>query len=574
MNSAKELIREKMCIQDVIGSYITLVPAGKNYKACCPFHIEKTPSFQVSTERQMFYCFGCKKGGDIFSFIQEIERVDFKEALKILAEKAGINIHQSTELVKELQEKKQLIQIHEYATRFYQLCLSRHQFAMKYLESRTVNIETIKRWRIGYAPDDFQALTTILQKKGFTDHEIIQSGLVGRTNNGRLYDRFRGRIMFPITDSQGVVIAFSGRLLPGIEKINTHSGKYINSPETSIYHKSSALFGFSYSKKTISEQQTVIIVEGQFDAILLYQSGYTNVIALSGTAATDKHMEQVARFAQKIIIATDGDSAGIASAHKIAMLGYRFNIDISLIIIPQGKDPADIITTNSKEWESIIQNEKDYITFHGEITVSLSLRERVISIEQHLFPLLAEMQNHVHRDSKLQSIANQLQVSLESIRNEFQKFIKNYHSKETLQNNFLESSFVKPAIKNELKNSLDIQISELIIIYNLFQKETEFWFKKHTSALTLIKSNTHQSISEQERVTAQIHYELLDQASWNITLDTLWLRIQQLQIDENILSIRNTIVHTTPDDKTIHDLQKQLLTLQSQREELVRSLAE
>jgi DNA primase len=160
MNSAKELVREKMPIQDVIGSYITLVPAGKNYKACCPFHIEKTPSFQVNTEKQMFYCFGCKKGGDIFSFVQEIEHCDFKEALKILADKAGIDIHQSAELAKELQTKKKLIQIHEFATRFYQLYLSQNTTVAQYLQTRGLNSGAIKQWRIGYAPDDFKAFTT------------------------------------------------------------------------------------------------------------------------------------------------------------------------------------------------------------------------------------------------------------------------------------------------------------------------------------------------------------------------------------------------------------------------------
>ena len=572
MNSAKELVREKMHIQDVIGSYITLVPAGKNYKACCPFHIEKTPSFQVNTEKQMFYCFGCKKGGDIFSFVQEIEHCDFKEALKLLADKAGIDIHQSAELAKELQVKKKLIQIHEFATRFYQLCLMQQQAVLDYLISRGIVSSTLKQWRIGYAPDDFQALTNVLLKKGFTEQELILSGLVGKSERG-LYDRFRGRIMFPITDSQGVIVAFSGRIMPGTrDAIRGESGKYINSPETTIYHKSSVLFGFSFAKKTISELHKVTIVEGQFDALLLHQSGHVSTVALSGTAATDRHMEQIARFAQEIIIATDGDRAGIASAHKIAMLGYRFNLDVSLVILPEGKDPADIIAKDPTDWNTLIQHKKDYITFHGEITAQQTLRERIISVETHLFPLLAEMQNNVHRDAKLQSIANQLQVSQESIRAEFQKFIQKYSSVQISQFPNTHTHHIVDSLKQETKNSLDTQLDELLIIYNLFQTETKFWFDNHPQVVQMILEYT-KSITDQQLAAAPIRYESLDHTSWQIRLDTLWLRIQQIQIDRDIKHLRNNI-NTVHDEKHVQDLQQQLLSLQSKKESLIRSLAE
>ncbi len=566
MNSVKELIREKMRIQDVIGSYVTLVPAGQNYKACCPFHIEKTPSFQINTERQMYYCFGCKKGGDVFSFVQEVERVDFREALKILAEKSGVDIKESAELVKEMQTKKNLIKIHEYATRFYQLCLSQNQPAMQYLVSRAVTPVTIKEWRIGYAPNDFQALTRVLTQKGFTEFDLIQSGLVGKGNNG-LYDRFRGRVMFPITDNQGVIVGFSGRILPEIYQANPNTGKYINSPETAIYHKSSILFGFSFAKREIGIKKTKVIVEGQFDTILLHQFGNRETIALSGTAATDYHMEQIARFAQKIIIATDGDNAGIASAHKIAMLGYRFGIDVSLIVLPEGTDPADLVSQNKDRWQEIIQSEKDYITFHGEITKKLSLRERIISVENNLFPLLGEIQNHVQQDAKLQVIARQLEVSLESIRSEFQKFLKKKES--SSQFNSVQDIQL---VHKESRSSFDIQLEELSLILYLFPVETKSWFKKNEDARIMVQKITRQ-FSEQDRAEVGIRYDSLDETTWNIRLDTLWLRIRQLSIDMKIGEIRNKI-HSLQDEQVAQELQRELLSLQKEKENLVRSLAE
>jgi DNA primase len=411
----------------------------------------------------------------------------------------------------------------------------------------------------------------VLLRKGFSEHELVLSGLVGKSERG-LYDRFRGRIMFPITDSQGVIVAFSGRVMPGTrDALRGETGKYINSPETSIYHKSAVLFGFSFAKKSISESHHVTIVEGQFDAILLHQSGYTGTVALSGTAATDRHMEQVARFAQEIIIATDGDRAGIASAHKIAMLGYRFDLDVSLVILPDGKDPADIIATNPADWKILIDNKKDYIAFHGEITKSRTLRERIISVETHLFPLLAAMQNHVHRDAKLQSIANQLQVSHESIRAEFQKFIQNY-GQNTLQNFTSTAQPNTSSVVSESRNSLDTQLDELSIIRTLYASETQSWFDNHADVTTLLAAYT-KTISDNQLAAAPMRYESLDETSWQIKLDTLWLRIQQIQIDTDIQKIRASI-HLAGDDDSIQNLQQQLLSLQSKKETLVRSLAE
>lgn len=568
MDSIKDLVRDKMRIEDVIGTYVTLVPFGRNYKACCPFHQEKTPSFNINTEKQMFYCFGCKKGGDVFSFIQEIERLDFRESLKFLAEKAGIDMNQSKELSLEMRQKKALLQIHEYATRFYQILLTQHPTVLEYLKKRGLLSETIKTWRIGYAPDGFQQLVNVLRSKGFSDIDLIASGLVGKSDRG-LYDRFRGRIMFPITDNQGKIIAFSGRVMPGTQEASRDTGKYINSPETIIYHKSSALFGFSQAKKSIADQKSVLIVEGQFDTILLHQSGYTNTIALSGTACTEKHMEQLRRFADELVIATDNDRAGIQSAYKIAELGYQFDCDVSVVQLPEGKDPADMILENAELWKQYVSDKKGYLEFHNISTEHESLRDRIGAVEKNIFPILVRVSNNVKRDVYLQSVAETLHVSSDSIRKEFQKFLQNYQ-KDTTGFNYQSSSIATKVVS--VHNPLTVQIHELAAIRESFSTETNFWFINNPESVELLKAK---SITVPTDVQAEIlvRYQSLDNAAWKIRLDTLWIRIQQILLDTKMDELRQ-IIKSSNEDETIQKLQTELMTLHTQKESLIRSLAE
>ncbi len=568
MDSIKDLVRDKMRIEDVIGTYVTLVPFGRNYKACCPFHQEKTPSFNINTEKQMFYCFGCKKGGDVFSFVQEIERLDFRETLKFLAEKAGIDMNHSKELSQEMRQKKALLQIHEYATRFYQILLTQHPAVIDYLKKRGLISETMKTWRIGYAPDGFQQLVNVLRSKGFSDNDLIASGLVGKGDRG-LYDRFRGRIMFPITDSQGKIIAFSGRLMPGTQEASRDTGKYINSPETIIYHKSSALFGFSQAKKSIADQKFVLIVEGQFDTILLHQSGYINTIALSGTACTEKHMEQLRRFADELVIATDNDRAGIQSAYKIAELGYQFDCDVSVVQLPEGKDPADMILEDPELWKQYLSDKKGYLEFHNNSTEHQSLRDRIGAVEKNIFPILSRVANNVKRDVYLQSVAETLHVSSDSIRKEFQKFLSNYRKDFVVFNNENPSTIVKSIT---LHNPFTVQIQELAAIRESFATETNFWFINNTEAVELLKSK---SITVPTDVQAEIlvRYQSLDNAAWKIRLDTLWLRIQQILLDTTMDELRQKI-KSTSEYEIIQQLQTELMTLHVQKESLIRSLAE
>jgi DNA primase len=559
MDGIKDLIRNTISIQDVIASYITIIPFGKNYKACCPFHHEKTPSLHITPDKQMFYCFGCKKGGDIFTFVQEIEHVDFRESMKILAEKSGIALHQSDELSQELKIKKNLHLIHEYATRFYQIILSKNNSIISYLSDRGITRDSIKKWRIGYAPDGFYELVRVLQQKKFADTDLISSGLMMPGNRG-LHDRFRGRVMFPIGDSSGKIIGFSGRIVAGTAESARDVGKYINSPETILYHKSKILFGFHHAKQSIAQKKSVVLVEGQIDCVLSHQSGHENTVALSGTACTAIHMEQLARFAQEIIVATDNDSAGIKSAHTIAQLAYQFDCEVSLIILPDGKDPADMIVNDPLAWTRAITERKDYLTFFSEITAGQSLRDRLQTVRDVLFPSLTVITNQVYRDEKLHRIATILHVSDESIRHEFDQHIvaQPVHIAH-------ESS---PVLGNR-STALETQIIELSMIARHYPTESADWFNRHPDAATYInKTLIHDQSYE------HIHrYEHLDQSIWNIRLDTLWIRLRQLVIEQETNTLKQKISQTT-DISESQILQQQLLALRVQKEELIHLLSE
>src|SRR3990167_6310938 len=287
MNSPVDKIKEKISIEDVVSSYIKLERAGANLKARCPFHNEKTPSFFVSPDRGSYYCFGCGASGDIFTFVEEFEGLDFKGALKLLADKAGVVLEiYSKENKEEKSEKEKLYEVMEETAEFFEKNLAANKPAQEYLKSRGLEEKTIKDFRIGYAILDWRTLYDYLKSKNFSDKEIELAGLAKKPEDKTkaMYDRFRGRVIFPMGDSSGRIIAFSGRLLVDDGK----SAKYLNSPETPIFNKSSVLFGIDKAKESIRKNNFSILVEGQIDLVLSHQAGFRNTVASSGTAMTDQ----------------------------------------------------------------------------------------------------------------------------------------------------------------------------------------------------------------------------------------------------------------------------------------------
>lgn len=330
-------IKDRLDVVEVVKQYVALHPAGKNFKGVCPFHREKTPSFMVSPERQSWHCFGCSAGGDIFTFVMRYENIEFGEALRMLAERAGVELKRVSP-----QEYKQfglLYDINGAAKEWYSENLSSEARARKYLLERGLHDSTIKEFELGWAPLAHDGLTVALVKKGYDPNDIIRAGLALRTDRGLLVDRFRGRIMFPIHNHAGKVIGFTGRVLPEFER--DEIGKYVNSPETPIFGKSKILYGFFASKPFVREKGAAFMVEGQMDFLMSWQAGVKNVVATSGTALTEDHLRALRRLCDALVLRFDTDEAGYAALERAIDLAETQDFAVRVAFDDAYKDPAE-----------------------------------------------------------------------------------------------------------------------------------------------------------------------------------------------------------------------------------------
>lgn len=413
MSTPVEQIKERLGIADVVGSYLKLERAGSSLKAKCPFHNERTPSFFVSPARGSYYCFGCQAKGDIFTFVQEFEGLDFVGALRVLASRAGVELRQVDPKVRSQYARAYLLL--EKATRFFQEQLERHAEARAYLETRGLKPETIASWRLGFAPNEWRSLLDHLSKEGIKPEEMEKVGLVKKALlkesssatapvGARYYDAFRGRIMFPITDSAGRVIAFSARILPSLD--DGKIGKYINSPETALFRKSEALYGFDKAKLSIRQKDATILVEGQLDLLMAHQAGFVNAVASSGTALTLPQLERLKRLSDNLLVAFDSDRAGVKASERAIHLALSLGMNVRMIPLKE-KDPADLIAKSPDEWSAAVASTKHVIDFLLDEILSSAIpeREKALRIEQNLLPLLRRLPSKVEQSHFLKSIA-------------------------------------------------------------------------------------------------------------------------------------------------------------------------
>jgi len=413
---AVQQIKDRLNIIDVVSPYVELTRAGRHFKGRCPFHQEKSPSFHVSPERGTFHCFGCSVGGDIFSFVEMIEGVDFKEALKILAGKANV------ELVAENPQKKterdELFAVLEAATQFFEIGLTNSVDARAYLERRGVSAETIKKWRIGYASGPpaagWRELKTHLGTRGYKPAVMLRAGLIKGSDSGKEeFDVFRDRVMFPMAEQNGKIVAFSGRILAK----DTEAPKYVNSPETELYHKSELLFGYDRAKHGIRNLGFWLIVEGQFDVVMSHQAGYTNTVAVSGTAFTLHHAQLLERLSTKVVLALDSDKAGIAAMKRAADLLLRRGIDVKVAAMPDGADPADMVLADPKAFKTAVGQSVHVIEFllaHLRKTVdddrTFKLRAR-----EEIVPFVTLIPNHIDQEHFEKIIADSLGTTKDAV---------------------------------------------------------------------------------------------------------------------------------------------------------------
>ena len=409
-------IKERLSIQDVISPYVKLTRAGKSVVGLCPFHKEKTPSFHVSPERGTWHCFGCGIGGDAFSFIEKVENVDFKGALKILAEKAGVQItslygsggHEDTS------KKDRLREAMYQAGEWYASNLSGSS-AEAYAKKRNLAEETIAHWRLGYAPDAWRSLLETLTARGFTVQELLGAGLIKEADGkpGTYYDRFRNRLMFPIRDSAGRIVAFTGRALSLDDP-----AKYLNSPETELYHKSELLFGLDKAKDALRTRGFTLLVEGQMDVLLAHQAGFENAVALSGTALSEKHLALMKRSSDNLMLVLDADAAGLSATARSAALALAYGLRVKAASLPSGKDPADLISEDAKDFAARIKAAKPIVDFFLAV---LAEQERdphrlVSAAERVVLPLINAVPSPMEREHLIQTAARSLGLSGESVR--------------------------------------------------------------------------------------------------------------------------------------------------------------
>ena len=433
MNSPTEEIKSRLDIVELVGSYIRLVRGGSNFKALCPFHKEKTPSFNVSPTRQIWHCFGCGKGGDHFKFVMEIEGLDFPEALRALAKKAGVELKREDPRIQS--ERNRLYDLLEEAARHFQKNLTEVSAVKTYLKKRGVTDKTIEHFRVGFSFDAWDGLLRHIRQKGYSDGETEKAGLAVRGESGSWYDRFRSRIIFPIADASGRVVGFGGRILDGggvAGKAGLPAGqageppaKYINTPQTLVYDKSRVLYAFDKAKDAIRKANSCVIVEGYMDAILSHQAGVINTVAVSGTALTVLQLQTIRRLADTLVSSFDRDAAGEAATKRSLDLAAEFDFERKAAVLPQGiKDPADLVLAGPEKWQKTIEEAVPIVQFYFQEALSRENPETPAgakAIAAKVLPEIRTLTNEVERAHWVKKLSHALGISEESVWQELAK---------------------------------------------------------------------------------------------------------------------------------------------------------
>lgn len=469
-----EEVKSRTDIVTIIGERIELKKAGRNYKAPCPFHGEKTPSFMVSPELQIFKCFGCDEAGDVFAFLEKYEGMEFPEALKYLADRAGVKLqkfHGS-----ETSEKEKLIEINREALRFYSYLLLEHPVAKRALDylvkDRGLKLETIKEFQLGFSPQNSYALKKYLvDKKKFDPRDIDKAG-IGIVRGSNMYDRFSGRVIFPLFDHRGNPIGFSGRILPWDTR---ETGKYINSPETPLYHKSNVLFGLNLSRGIIKKKKTAIVVEGELDLMSSWQAGIKNVVAIKGSALTEEQVRLLSRFAEKFILALDSDMAGDAATRRGIKVASDIGVEIKVAEISGGfKDPDEAARGNIESYKKDLIGAKVIWDFLIDSVFARNNSETgsgKSKISKEITPILSEISDKIVQAHYANVVAKKLGVPLEAVTEELTKIEhpapmvegkKEQKSEDRTKREVLEENLLKLVFASDPKHLLSKEISEMI----------------------------------------------------------------------------------------------------------------
>ena len=416
-------VKQRLDIVELVSDYVTLQKTGRNFKGLCPFHSEKHPSFFVFPEQQSWHCFGaCGTGGDIFSFIMKKEGIDFGQALRLLAQRGGITLSPLEAPDKAEDEKKErLFQINEAATEYYHHLLSSTkagEATRSYLARRKVMPETIKEFRLGFSPDAWETIKSYLLGKGYKEKELVEAGLIIETEEGGSYDRFRNRLMFPICDIQGRVTGFGARAL------DDSLPKYINSPQTPIFDKSSILYGIDKAKSAIRKNNLVIIVEGYMDVLTAHQHGWRNAVASMGTSLTEKQVEGIKRLTNNITLALDADLAGEEATLRGKAILAHSSAEANVILLPSGKDPDEVIRENTALWQKLVEQAMPILDFAFQSVISKvdinKAKDKSLAV-QKLLPSIYEIKDPQQRFHYVEKLARELKIKTLDVEAALQK---------------------------------------------------------------------------------------------------------------------------------------------------------
>lgn len=415
MFSPSEEIKQRIDIVDFIREYLKLQKSGSSWRALCPFHHEKTPSFFVSEDKQIWHCFGCGKGGDVFGFLMEMEGMEFPEALRILAKRAGVKLERRDPALEN--QKTRLLDILKLATDFFQKALYQNQAVLNYLKERKIKEETIEDWKLGYSYNDWEQLNNFLKDKGYSEEEIFQAGLTVKKEKGvGYYDRFRNRLMFPIADPHGNIVGFTARKLEEKEE----GGKYINSPQSMVYNKSYILYGLDKAKQHIKKLGAAIVVEGNIDALMAHQTGWKNVAASSGTALTEEQIRLLKRYSQNLLFAFDMDLAGSEAAKRGIEVALQEEMNIKIVQLPEKyKDPDDCLKDEPEVFRQAVKQAKNILDYYFAIALKdLDLKnvDDKKKAARTLLPILAKVRNTIEQTHYLQKLADLINVPVGILR--------------------------------------------------------------------------------------------------------------------------------------------------------------
>jgi DNA primase len=539
---AVDEVKSRLNIEDVIGEYVPLKRTGRNWKGLSPFSSEKTPSFVVSPEKQIWKDFSSGKGGSMFDFVMEVEGLEFKEALELLARKAGIDLQQyNSSSNRSGPSKERLYEVLELSVRFYQVQFSKNKLALNYVfKERKFSKQTALDWKLGYSPNNGTALVDFAKSKGFSEKEIKQAGLSSQGYGNQTRDMFRGRLMIPLQDVQGRVIGFTARLLED----NIRAPKYINTPQTALYDKSRHVYGLHLAKESIRKNNYVVLVEGNLDVIASHQAGVKACVATAGTALTEPHLKALSRFTSDIRLCFDSDKAGLAATERAIPIASKTKVSLSIIDIPSGKDPDELIRQDPKLWQNSINKNiyaLDWLLQRYQKLLDIDSAKGKREFSDIMLPVIRRLSDPVERDHYINFIAKTIDISREAlnqkldktddttneveprrrIKVEPKKLDKATIEYERVQDKFLSLMLVRPTLREFLKSHItaDMLLTE--------SAKTLFKFLKDNPKTDLKEQKFVQSVSDYVKIESLLYEELYQ----GLELNELHDEASRLQAD-------------------------------------------